>query len=120
MTSSDAIASSTLMDDGFFHIMDHAVLMGILGFSIVMALMAIFLFKNRKIQMRLTFVSLVATIAAIGFGVGIFVRDGLNKVEAVDWDWGLLLPVASILFLVLAYRFIQKDDKLVRSMDRLR
>lgn len=33
---------------------------------------------------------------------------------------GILFPVISIVFLVLAYRAINKDDNLVKSADRLR
>ena len=45
-----------------------------------------------------------------------------------DWDYaatpddqiGLYLPILSIVFLGLALRSIGKDEKLVKSMDRLR
>jgi uncharacterized membrane protein len=33
---------------------------------------------------------------------------------------GLFLPIVSIILLVLAARFINKDEKLVRDSDRLR
>ena len=35
-------------------------------------------------------------------------------------ELGLGLPVLSILFAAFAMRFINKDEKLVKSMDRLR
>jgi len=36
------------------------------------------------------------------------------------YQWGGLLPVAIIIFLILAARGIYKDEKLVKSLDRLR
>jgi hypothetical protein len=35
-------------------------------------------------------------------------------------SWGLILPAASIVFLLLANRGINKDEELIRSADRLR
>jgi hypothetical protein len=37
-----------------------------------------------------------------------------------NWNYGLILPLFSFIFLILANRFIKKDEKLVRSADRLR
>lgn len=36
------------------------------------------------------------------------------------WQYGLLLPLVSLVFLILAGNFIKKDEKLVKSADRLR
>ena len=40
--------------------------------------------------------------------------------KVINDEFGMYLPVAGIIFALLAYRFIQKDNKLVKSMDRLR
>jgi hypothetical protein len=77
-------------------------------------------FKQRSFQIRLTKVALMLDIVLI---IVLFViTDFLKKKLAVDPDYGIgiIFPVVSLIFLLLAQRFIQKDDKLVKSADRLR
>ena len=35
-------------------------------------------------------------------------------------QWGMFIPLVSVLFALLANHYIRKDDQLVKSMDRLR
>jgi len=48
----------------------------------------------------------------------------LESLTMTDADYirepGIYLPIVSVVFLVLANRFIMKDEKLIRSADRLR
>ncbi|MFH0867156.1 MAG: DUF4293 family protein [Bacteroidota bacterium] len=37
-----------------------------------------------------------------------------------SWQYGLFLPLITFIALIIANRFIKKDDKLVKSSDRLR
>ncbi len=86
-----------------------------------LALITIFLFKNRKLQLKLTFGVIVATIVL--FGSMYLLTFGNNYTE-IDSNREVLLgsfiPVAIILFAILAYQRISKDEKLVRSLDRIR
>ena len=84
----------------------------------------IFLFKNRKNQLKLAY---VAYGIALLYIVLIFL--GLDKVKLAfaseseitfSYLTGTYLPVASIAFLILAHRAIKKDEELVKSVDRLR
>ena len=91
-----------------------ALIIGILG--------AIFLYRNRVGQMRLT--------GGMAFGVGIlmalFAALGminaklLPEAVSVQIGVGSIPPLLAIIFLFLAYRAIKKDENLVRSSDRLR
>jgi hypothetical protein len=71
------------------------------------------LFKSRKLQMILcrTLMLLFALAAGLAYYSVIHINRKLP---------GLFLPVISIVFLILAFRAIRKDEKLVRSADRLR
>ncbi|XZF12972.1 DUF4293 domain-containing protein [Chitinophagaceae bacterium MMS25-I14] len=85
-------------------------------------LIAIFLFKNRKRQRALTAFGIVATI---GFIATIIMRvtNLNNSVPApTNGSYSILsvLPVISAVFLVMAIKGIRKDEKLVKSLDRLR
>ena len=89
------------------------------------ALAAIFLFKNRSLQIKIgkLIILLIAfQIAAVDM-YSDTVKSAMGKpVEdiVVSFDMGAILPVLSLIFAYLAVHFIKKDDKLVRSADRLR
>ena len=85
-------------------------------------LIIIFLFKNRKLQIRLSLISLIAIISFIA--IMLWRVNGLGKMTPPPHDgsyWiGSVLPVISLVFVFLAIISIRKDDKLVKSVDRLR
>jgi Domain of unknown function (DUF4293) len=84
------------------------------------SLIAIFIFKHRKIQLRLSLILLILTaifvIALIHVSFSI-----VSKFDAtIIPGYKLILPVLILLFSILAYGGIRKDDRLVKSYDRLR
>lgn len=85
-------------------------------------LVTIAMFGNRKRQKRMTTVSMVITLTFITFAMAqVTPFLEANAGIANDSYWiGMVLPFISIVFLVLAYMGIRKDDKLVKSLDRLR
>ena len=120
-TSGEQVASNDIFSDGVFNIMDHPGLMVFFGLAGALAAIAIFLFKNRRVQMRLTIFSVIALIIGSVLGIVYYMNNSqdLAGVEISD-QIGIFLPVISIIFSLLALRFINKDENLVRSMDRLR
>ncbi|MFC4094502.1 DUF4293 domain-containing protein [Euzebyella saccharophila] len=85
----------------------------------VLALVAIVLFKNRKNQFVVNRLNLLLNLFLLGF----FVYRSLNlsgETSVSEKGIGMLIPVISIVFLVLANRAIKKDEDLVKSVDRLR
>jgi len=93
---------------------------------VVMALIpliAIFMFKNRKQQRTLTQVGILSCIAFISVNlmrINSFTTSTAPTPTNGSYQPGSVLPLFVILFLILAWRGISKDEKLVRSMDRLR
>jgi hypothetical protein len=83
-----------------------------IGFA---ALICIFLYKQRKLQIRISLLGLLASIGLIAllFGQIKLFATGTISLWAVFY---FLIPV----FFVLAWRGIAKDEKLVKSMDKLR
>ena len=99
---------------------------GILGgVTILLALVIIFLFKNRGPQMLLSKLLLLLLTFQV---VAIFVyldaaKAFLNPTKLVlslSYKIGIFLPFFSLVLAYLTIRFIKKDDELVRSADRLR
>lgn len=98
----------------------HLVIMALV--IVVMPLVAIFLFKDRKRQRMVTVLSIIFSLS---FLATMLLRTSkFSEVYPAATNgsyWiGSVLPVISVVFMVLAIRGIAKDEKLVRSQDRLR
>jgi hypothetical protein len=82
----------------------------------------IFLFKNRKLQMRMAKIAMLIDVfffSAINYQL-FNMADLSGSAGHIRFLTGWYLPLVQILFLVLSIRAIQKDENLVRSADRLR
>jgi hypothetical protein len=87
--------------------------------SAVLAVWAIVQFKKRKSQFVINRLNMILNVFLLGF----FVYRSLNlsgETLVSEKGIGMLIPVFSIIFLVLANRAIKKDEDLVKSVDRLR
>ena len=81
---------------------------------------AFFLFKQRKIQLKLTLSLIILTILFIGMMLYyIFWVTGKYQTELVP-GFKMFIPLLILVFGILAYLGIKKDENLVRSYDRLR
>ena len=86
-----------------------------------LALACIFLYKNRSLQFKLTIIGVVASIGMIGLEVWYIENfKTTNALVKSSYYWGGLLPMAMTVFFVLAAKGIYKDERLVKSLDRLR
>lgn len=117
-SSETAIASSEIFQDQVFNIQDHPGLMALFAGSGIIALISIFLFNNRRLQTNINWLSLLLNIAGVGLGVYLFY--GSNITASIQPGIGIALPVIALICIFLANRNINKDEKLVQSMDRLR
>ncbi len=110
----------TLEKAGDVFVKDDSLYMGLFFGSAVLALVTIFLFKNRKLQFVLNRFNILFHLILLG----IFVYRMLNlsgEMENIsEKGIGVILPIISIVLLVLANRAIKKDEDLVKSVDRLR
>lgn len=91
----------------------------------LLALIIIFLYKNRQLQIKLakfTILLLALEISAIVMYVD-SVKAAISPTVSeiiVNFEFGAAIPVISLILTYLAIHFIKKDDKLVRAADRLR
>lgn len=93
----------------------------ILSFSIIISLASIFIYKDRIVQMRMCMIN--SLLMLIVFGLLIFNFIVIQKKYALTFPHfyvALTIPFINILLLILAYRYIRKDELLVKSYDRLR
>lgn len=86
----------------------------------VMALIAIFFYKNRTKQIRLCVINMVFMLAYYGF-LFFEIWTACNRLHT-DWHLRIptILPLVNLILSYLAIGAIGKDEKLVKSLDRLR
>lgn len=97
--------------------------MNILVYAIgLISLVTVFLFKNRPLQMRLCRLNALLTLGwIIWLAVELLlVYEALAEKQSLEFQVAGLLPVLTLFALLLALRGIRRDEKLVRSADRLR
>ncbi len=97
---------------------DNPVIFFLFGFSSGGLLANVFNFKKRKLQIVLNRIIMVAYIFALAF----IVMDMISHGDAKDISIGLsvFVPIFGIFFIFLANKGIMKDEKLIRSADRIR
>jgi len=92
---------------------------GLIFVSIMLAIISIFSFKKRQLQFVLNRLNIISNFVLLG----VFVYRSLTlsgETLVSEKGIGVLLPIISIVFLVLANKAIKKDEDLVKSVDRLR
>ncbi len=92
----------------------------IIGLIPVLTLAAIFLFKKRPLQMRITMFILLLSLGTIILGAFYVIMFDRKIEVTMIWRVKALFPIVSAILTWLAYRAIMKDDLRVKSYDRLR
>jgi|AntAceMinimDraft_16_1070373.scaffolds.fasta_scaffold22034_2 Na+-translocating ferredoxin:NAD+ oxidoreductase RnfA subunit len=87
---------------------------------IVLPFVIIFLYKKQPLQMKLCRLGIIINVLLIA--VIFWYADIIEKKLCVDsiYKIGVFLPLLTLIFLFLANMFIRKDEKLIKSADRLR
>jgi dolichol kinase len=116
------VTNAGIVDHKFVRVQDHFPSLLIALVMTLLPLITIFMFRNRKRQTSMTVASIIATLSFEGMALSRVSQ--LEKMVPAPTNgsyWvGAVLPVASLIFLIMAAVAIRKDEKLVRSMDRLR
>lgn len=120
MSTDAPIVSDSQVPNKQFTIFSSAILALINGAVGVLALLGIFLFKKRNLQIRVA--NLALLLNCILLGLVFFSADAVSSTTnaKVHYLYGSYFPIIGIVFLFLAVRFIKRDEELVRSADRLR
>ncbi len=119
--TAEAVSTSSLFKDGVFDLADNPIMMGLFIGAGTLAIIAIFLFKNRTLQMNIGKLSILLLLGGMGLAAYFYMQDEpLLAGHKAQLGLGIALPVLSAIFVFLANKSIKKDENLVKSMDRLR
>ncbi|MCU0459391.1 MAG: DUF4293 domain-containing protein [Bacteroidales bacterium] len=86
----------------------------------LLALVAVFLYRKRTLQMRITMMVLLLSLGTIILGAFYLLMFDRKIDVTIIWRIRALFPLISAILAWLAYRAILKDEIRVRSYDRLR
>ncbi|MBQ4820652.1 DUF4293 domain-containing protein [Aquimarina sp. MMG016] len=109
----------TGVDKEALYMITKPFLMGMFIGSAILALISIFLFKNRKLQFVLGRINIILNFILLGVFV-YWSPTVSGETYVSEKGIGMIIPIISIVLLVMANRAIKKDENLVKSVDRLR
>ena len=96
----------------------YTIVAGISVVAIIIVLVEIFKYKNRIVQMKLAIAN--SFLMSINLALMTYFVITLQKEYQGGFGIGIFIYALAMLLNILARRFIQKDENLVRSVDRLR
>ena len=113
---------SLLFSDGCYQVYDNFILVAVFAVLGLWAASTIFFFRNRKLQIKLSFWGAIISAVTMILVVLFFSQDdwARSNFGIVKDEFGLGMPLFSLLFFLLARYYIAKDERKVQSMDRLR
>lgn len=125
---SNIIGAKKIMITGAYQSLNNQIAQtdNFLGLSIATAILGllplvlIFLYKNRNMQQVLIYGTIVIVLAHSYWLTQTVQNISESVLKISDYGIGAGLPSVSILFLILAAKAVGRDEKLVKSADRLR
>lgn len=86
---------------------------------VLLGLLSIFSFKNRKRQILLNNISMVINALLIGL-LGYWLLSLSGGISFPEKGIEPVFPLLAIIFLLMSNLYIRRDERLVKSVDRLR
>ena len=85
----------------------------------VLVLINIFMYANRSLQIKLNIVAILLLIILLGLSI---YQNGFlsGEKQFSEKDIRLFIPFISIVLLLIANKYIKRDERLVKSVDRIR
>lgn len=85
-----------------------------------LAIITIFFYKRRKLQINLSYLTLFSIALFYVFLFFYTYIPGIRYGSNITFVIGVVLPLIAAIVEILAIRGIKKDEKLIRSLDRIR
>ncbi len=107
--------NENIVEKGF----ENTYILVLFAIVIVLSIVAIFMFKNRKLQFVLGRFNILINILLLSV-FGYYTQNFSGEALVSEKEIGLSIPFISIVLLYMANKAIKKDEELVKSVDRLR
>ncbi|WP_185145370.1 DUF4293 family protein [Apibacter muscae] len=85
----------------------------------LLSFFSLFSFKKRKIQIKINYLNIIINVVLIGYMVYHLLSSpggAFSPMKGVEF----FVPVLLIILLAMANKYINKDEKLIKSVDRFR
>ena len=115
VTGKETVANSSALQESVIDAGSNLFLLILTGASIALSLITIFQFKDRKLQIKLCIAGILVSVIIIV----LYIVSYTNLVNPVPALW-CILPFLVLFSYVLAYRGVRHDERLVKSLDKLR
>lgn len=90
----------------------------LIALSGIVSVVTIFIYKNRRLQMKLCTWGMIFDVAWYVYYAVVYF--GVPSELDMHFRFGACLPLISCIFLWMAKKGVKADDDLVKSMDRIR
>lgn len=92
--------------------------------SLALSIITIFLFRKRRLQFQLVNINVLINVLLIALVFLVYSKFFEHRLVGggtqSSYQFGMYIPLISLVFLILASRAIRNDEALVKSSDRLR
>lgn len=89
--------------------------------TLLLTLYVIGLFKKRLLQIRLTRIALMLNLGFIALLYFVYGDHLAKQIKMeINYELGAVFPLIALIFHVLAIYAINKDERLIKSIDRIR
>jgi len=88
--------------------------------SAMIAFIAIFFFKKRKLQMRIVLFDIVITLGIYVLIYYYYLQASAVKELVYVFNYPVLFPLISAFLMFMAFRGIRRDEMIIQSLNRIR
>lgn len=92
----------------------------IVAVTLVFQTFTLFLYRKRVLQIRLCNLSSLFHFGVLILGIYYIYQAANNNGSTIEYGLSLIFPLICIVSNFIASRYILKDEKLIKSLDRLR
>lgn len=97
-----------------------APLFGILFAEVILSLITVFLYNNRKLQIKLCSVNIFLLVLWYAAYVALAMINKDTYGAAFKVEYSAVFPLVSLILIVMARNGVKADEALVRAADRIR
>ncbi|PKP20615.1 MAG: hypothetical protein CVU05_08710 [Bacteroidetes bacterium HGW-Bacteroidetes-21] len=92
----------------------------IISITLFFQVVSLFLYKKRILQIRFCTFSILFHLGILIMAIYYVYQATSNNNATTQYGFSLILPVIAVIMNYLASRYIMKDEKLIKSLNRLR